>query len=124
MKKLLIADDEEGVRTLVRMTLELDSFEILEATDGHRALELAREHQPDLIFLDVAMPGLSGLDVCRALRKEDATARIPVVMLTARAQETDRIEGLEAGADHYFTKPFSPVALLSKVTEVLAERQS
>lgn len=123
MKKLLIADDEEGVRTLVRMTLELDSFEIFEATDGHRALELAREHQPDLIFLDVAMPGLSGLDVCRELRKEDATARIPVVMLTARAQETDRREGLEAGADHYFTKPFSPVALLSKVTEVLAERQ-
>ena len=123
MKKLLIADDEEGVRTLVRMTLELDSFEILEATDGHRALALAREHQPDLIFLDVAMPGLSGLDVCRALRKEPATAEIPVVMLTARAQETDREVGMAAGASHYFTKPFSPVALLSKVTEVLGERK-
>jgi CheY-like chemotaxis protein len=122
VKKLLIADDEDGVRTLVRMTLELDSFEILEATNGPRALELAREHRPDLIFLDVQMPGLSGIDVCRQLKESPQTTDIPVVMLTAKAQESDRQDGLGAGADDYFTKPFSPVALLSKVTEILGKR--
>jgi DNA-binding response OmpR family regulator len=120
--KLLIADDEPGVRALVRMTLEVDSFEILEARDGEEALALAREHLPDLMFLDVAMPHLSGVDVCRELKGDPATASIPVVMLTAKAQEADREDGLAAGADDYFTKPFSPVSLLTKVTQILGER--
>ncbi len=120
MRKLLIADDEDGVRSLVRMTLEADSYEILEARNSEEALELAREHHPDLMFLDVMMPGVSGFDVCRTLKGDPATADITIIMLTAQAQERDREVGVAAGADDYFTKPFSPVGLLYKVEEVLA----
>lgn len=119
MRKLLIADDEEGVRSLVRMTLESDAYEILEASDGEQALALAREHHPGLVLLDVVMPGLSGIEVCRALKEDPATATIAVVMLTAKAQASERAAGRAAGADDYFTKPFSPKALLSKVEEML-----
>lgn len=119
MRKLLIADDEEGVRSLVRMTLESDACEILEASDGEQALALAREHHPGLVLLDVVMPGLSGIEVCRALKGDPATATIAVVMLTAKAQASERAAGRAAGADDYFTKPFSPKALLSKVEEML-----
>lgn len=119
MRKLLIADDEEGVRSLVRMTLESDAYEILEASDGEQALALAREHHPGLVLLDVVMPGLSGIEVCRALKGDPATATIAVVMLTAKAQASERAAGRAAGADDYFTKPFSPKALLSKVEEML-----
>jgi DNA-binding response OmpR family regulator len=118
MKKLLMADDESGVRSLVRMTLESDAYEIIEASNGEDALRLAREHRPDLVLLDVAMPGLSGFDVCRSLKEDPETERIKVVMLTARAQQMDIEEGQKAGADDYFTKPFSPVALMRKVEEV------
>lgn len=120
--KLLIADDEDGIRSLVRMTLESDRLEILEAADGNEAVELARAHHPQLILLDVMMPGISGFEVCRTLKSDRATAGIAVVMLTARAQDADREEGEEAGADGYFTKPFSPVALMRKVDEILARR--
>ncbi len=118
MKKLLIADDEVGVRTLVRMTLEEEAFEILEATDGAEALSLAHLHKPDLLLLDVMMPEISGYDVCRALKDNPDTAGITVVLLTAKTQPWDRDAGFDAGADEYFTKPFSPVALLRKVDEV------
>jgi DNA-binding response OmpR family regulator len=124
MRKLLIADDESGIRSLVRMTLDLDAFEILEAEDGDEALGIARDQHPDMILLDVMMPGLSGVDVCRALKDDPDTSDITVVMLTARAQERDRDDGLSAGADDYFTKPFSPMALLAKVEEVFGRIQS
>jgi CheY-like chemotaxis protein len=124
MRKLLIADDEAGIRSLVRMTLQSDAYEILEAADGAEALALARAHRPELILLDVSMPGLSGLEVCRVLRAQPETAATTIVMLTAGAQDSDREEGKAAGADDYFTKPFSPVALLRKVDEVFAERQA
>lgn len=124
MKKLLIADDEDGVRSLVRMTLESDSREILEARDAKEALAVAREHRPDLMFLDVMMPGFSGFDVCKALKADPKTAGITIIMLTAQAQERDREDGLAAGADDYFTKPFSPVGLLTKVEEVFAESEA
>jgi two-component system phosphate regulon response regulator PhoB len=124
MRKLMIADDEAGVRSLVRMTLESDSYEILEANDGDEALMLALEHRPELILLDVSMPGLSGFEVCRVIKDNPSTAGITVVMLTARAQESDRTEGLAAGADDYFTKPFSPVALLHKVDEIFTGRRA
>lgn len=123
MRKLLIADDEEGVRSLVRMTLESDACEILEASDGEQALALAREHHPGLVLLDVVMPGLSGIEVCRALKGDPATATIAVVMLTAKAQAPERAAGRAAGADDYFTKPFSPKALLSKVEEMLGAEE-
>jgi two-component system, OmpR family, phosphate regulon response regulator PhoB len=119
MAKLLIADDHEGIRDLVRITLMDDRYEIVEATDGDEALELAIEHKPDLIFLDVTMPKKSGLDVCRSLKSNPDTAESTIVMLTALGQDGDREAGLSAGADGYFTKPFSPVALLRKVDEVL-----
>lgn len=118
MSKLLIADDEAGIRSLVRMTLDSDSYEILEASDGDEALELARRHKPDLVLLDVEMPGQSGFEVCRALKEDPETSGVTVVMLTAKAQELDLQEGEAAGADDYFTKPFSPVSLLRKVDEV------
>jgi two-component system, OmpR family, phosphate regulon response regulator PhoB len=124
MKKLMIADDEDGIRSLVKMTLAVDSFEIVEARDGDEALAVARREQPDLLFLDVMMPGTSGVDVCRTLKEDPATAGITIVMLTAKAQEQDREEGLAAGADDYFTKPFSPVGLLTKVEEVFTEREA
>ncbi|MGH2691497.1 MAG: response regulator [Actinomycetota bacterium] len=121
MKKLLIADDEEGVRTLVRMTLESGTFEILEAGNGLEALEMAREHRPELMLLDVMMPELSGFEVCRALKSDDSTTGIRIVMLTARTQESDHAEAADAGADGYLTKPFSPLVLLRKVDETFAE---
>jgi two-component system, OmpR family, phosphate regulon response regulator PhoB len=119
MRRLLIADDEEGVRTLVRITLEDESIEILEAADGDEALDLAKRLRPELVLLDVEMPGRSGYEVCRALKDDAATAGITVVMLTARARAADMERGLEAGADDYFTKPFSPVALMQMVEQVL-----
>ncbi len=124
MKKLLIADDEDGVRSLVRMTLSAEPYEILEAIDGDQALDLARSERPDLMFLDVMMPGLSGVDVCRALKADPRTASITIIMLTAKAQDGDRDQGLRAGADDYFTKPFSPVGLLHKVEETFARPEA
>ncbi|MGH2811089.1 MAG: response regulator transcription factor [Actinomycetota bacterium] len=122
MKKLLIADDDAGIRSLVHMTLEADEFEILEAEDGERALEIARAQQPQMVLLDVMMPGMSGFEVCAALKSDPQTAGITVVMLTAKSGEQDRTQGEAAGADDYFTKPFSPVALLTKVDEVFSSR--
>lgn len=119
MKKLLIADDEEAIRSLVRMTLEGESLEILEAADGDEAVVMARQYLPDVILLDVMMPRQSGFEVCRALKGDPATAEIAVVLLTAKAQSADIEEGRTAGADDYFTKPFSPIALLRKVDDVL-----
>lgn len=123
MRKLLIADDEPGVRRLVRMTLESESYEILEACDGAEALAMAREHKPALVFLDVMMPEMSGVEVCEELKSDPATSSITIIMLTAKAQEADRETGSGAGADDYFTKPFSPLALLTKVDEVLNSRK-
>lgn len=122
--KLLIADDEPGVRRLVRMTLESESYEILEASDGAEALALVREHKPALVFLDVMMPEMSGVEVCAQLKSDPETSQITIIMLTAKAQEADREAGTGAGADDYFTKPFSPLALLTKVDEVLNPKGS
>jgi two-component system phosphate regulon response regulator PhoB len=124
MRKLLIADDESGIRSLVRMTLERDSYTILEASDGEEAIALAREFRPEVVLLDVMMPGLSGFDVCRALKGDPTTAEATVVLLTAKAQDSDRAEGIAAGADDYFTKPFSPIALLRKIDQVYEGQES
>ena len=119
MKKLLIVDDEDGVRALVRMTLDNGLYEIIEASDGLEALDLAREHHPDLVLLDVMLPDLSGMDVCRKIKDDPDLASTTVVMLTARAQTADLGDAEEAGADGYFTKPFSPIALTRKVESIL-----
>jgi CheY-like chemotaxis protein len=118
MRKLLIADDEEGIRSLVRMTLESDAYEIVEARNGAEAVALARDLHPELVLLDAMMPELDGFEACRRLKDDQATTDIVVVMLTALAQEGDREKGEAAGADEYFTKPFSPVALLGLVDRI------
>ena len=119
MAKVLIADDQANMRALVRLTLETGRFDIFEAHDGDAALEVARRERPDLVFLDWTMPGLSGVEVCRALREDPATAGTRIVMLTARSQNEDREAARAMGADDYITKPFSPIQLLEKVRDVL-----
>jgi len=119
MAKVLIADDEPNMRRLVRLTLESGHFEILEAVDGDGALDVARRERPDLIFLDWTMPGVPGVEVCRRLRDDPATTSVPIVMLTARSQPADRQIARAMGVDDYITKPFSPIALLEKVRDVL-----
>ena len=106
---ILVVEDEDDIVTLLRYTLEREGFRVSAATNGEEALLLCREQMPDLVLLDWMLPLLSGSDVCRQLRRTDDTAEIPVIMLTARGEETDRVRGLNAGADDYITKPFSLV---------------
>ena len=119
MLTVLIADDEAHVVELVRVTLEDERVRVVAACDGTTARELAAELEPELIFLDVNLPDLSGLEVCRRLRREPSLAGVRIVMLTAAAQQDDIARGLAAGATHYLTKPFSPVRLLSLVQGLL-----
>ncbi len=119
MKRILIADDEENLRLLVRTTLEDGSCEILEASDGATALELARKEEPDLIVLDWMMPGLSGAQVATRLREDPATREIPVVMLTAKSAREDQELGRILGVVAYLVKPFSPLELVRHVQRIL-----
>jgi two-component system phosphate regulon response regulator PhoB len=114
-----VADDEEDVLNLVGMNLKSAGFLVALAEDGPEAINKARSQSPALIILDLMLPGMSGLEVCRVLKGDPATAKIPVIMLTARAEEMDRIVGLELGADDYMTKPFSPRELVLRVRSVL-----
>ncbi len=118
MRKLLIVDDEDGVRSLVKMTLESSNYEILEARDGDEAMALVHHQHPDLVLLDVMLPDSSGIDICRIIKSNPESAATTVVMLTAKAQGSDLEEAEAAGADGYFTKPFSPVALLHRVERI------
>ena len=121
MTTILVADDEAPIVELVRFTLEDPHIVVLEAFDGASALRLARRSHPDLAFLDVRMPYVDGLEVCRRMREMPECARTRIVMLSAAAQAEDRAEGLRAGADEYLTKPFSPLALLAIVRSVVPE---
>ena len=116
---ILVADDEEDVRELVCVNLQQAGFEIVEAVNGLEALEIARRRLPAAIVLDVMMPGRDGFRVCEALRSDEATSRIPILMLTARGQTQDRIVGLQKGADDYVSKPFSPKELVLRVQALL-----
>lgn len=116
--KILIADDEMTLRFLVLETLDDTQYELLEATDGNEALETARQLHPALILLDVAMPGLSGNEVCQQLKKDPATRDIIIIMLTAHSQTKDRELAMAAGADHFMTKPFSPSQLIRLIEQV------
>jgi len=116
---VLIVDDEKDLVELVRYHLEKDGLTCLEARDGETALQLARARIPDLIVLDLMLPGVDGLEVCRKLRKDPKTASIAIIMLTAKVEEVDRIVGLEMGADDYIVKPFSPRELVARVKAVL-----
>jgi len=116
---ILIIDDEKDLIELVRYNLEKDGYDSISATDGGSGLEIAQRHKVDLIVLDLMMPGMDGLEVCRRLRSDARTARTPIIMLTAKATEADRIVGLEFGADDYITKPFSPRELVARVKAIL-----
>ena len=118
MKKILLADDEANLRMLARITLDDPAYRILEAEDGISALTLARNERPDLLVLDWMMPGLSGIEVARLLHQDPTTAHIPVIMLTAKGQETDRAQGRDIGVYAHLVKPFSPLELLQKIQEI------
>ena len=116
--KVLVVDDERAVRESIRRALELEGYEIELAEDGRQALDrLESDSQPDAVVLDILMPGVDGLEVCRTLRKSGSS--IPVLMLTARTQVEDRVEGLDAGADDYLTKPFALEELLARLRALL-----
>ncbi len=117
---ILIIDDERDLVELVRYNLvEKEGYDVISANDGPSGLEIAQRHKVDLIVLDLMMPGMDGLEVCRRLRADARTGRIPLIMLTAKATEADRIVGLELGADDYVTKPFSPRELVARVKAIL-----
>jgi DNA-binding response OmpR family regulator len=118
-RRVLVADDDDALRRLIWTTLGAQHFELLQAIDGEEALQIARDQHPELVLLDVNMPKLDGFEVCRQLKTEPETSGIKVVILSARGADTDRARGREAGADDYFTKPFSPVQLLNKVYALL-----
>lgn len=121
--KILVADDDVMLQRLISNTLKLEHHEIIVATNGPQALEMARTENPDLMILDVMMPGMNGFDVCAALRKEPATATLPVIMLSGLGQVQEKIMGLKAGADEYLTKPIDPRELLTRVEMLLARHQ-
>jgi two-component system response regulator VicR len=114
--KILVVDDERSITDLLEYNLERNGYQVVIARDGRQALRLAEAEQPDLVILDLMLPGLDGLDVCRVLRRESA---IPIIMLTARDEEVERVVGLELGADDYVTKPFSVRELIARVKAVL-----
>jgi two-component system phosphate regulon response regulator PhoB len=121
---VLVADDDADIRDLVAFKLEQAGFEVIAVEDGHTALEQAQSRRPTLAVLDVSMPGLSGIDVCRMLRADPATAGILIIMLTARVQEQDVEGGFSAGADDYVTKPFSPRELVSRIQALLSRARA
>jgi two-component system response regulator VicR len=114
--KILVVDDERSITDLLEYNLQRNGYQVVVARDGRQALRLAEAEQPDLVILDLMLPGLDGLDVCRVLRRESA---IPIIMLTARDEEVERVVGLELGADDYVTKPFSVRELIARVKAVL-----
>jgi phosphate regulon transcriptional regulator PhoB len=123
-KKILVADDEKDIVELIAYNLEREGFAVLKACDGRRAWEMVNAEKPDLLLLDLMMPALPGTEVCRMIRRQPATAQLPVIMLTAKADPVDKVLGLEVGADDYITKPFHIQELVARVRAVLrrAER--
>jgi len=119
---VLVADDDDDILLLVTTRLRRDGFDVIQARDGDEALDLALEHRPDIAVLDIGMPGLDGLEVVRAIRADDATKDMRVLLLTAKAQESDVRRGFDAGADAYVKKPFSPAELSTRVRELAAGR--
>ena len=118
-QKVLIVDDEPDILELIRFHIEKEGLHCYVAAHGEAALRLARSERPDLIILDLMLPGIDGLEICRLLRREPNTSHIAIIMLTAKAEEVDRIVGLEMGADDYIVKPFSPRELVARVKAVL-----
>lgn len=123
-ERVLVVDDEKDILELVRYNLAREGYHVTSVTSGEEALREVRGQVPDLVILDLMLPGVDGLDVCRQLRNDTRTAHTPIVMLTAKGEETDIVIGLELGADDYITKPFSPKVLLARVKAVLRRRKA
>jgi phosphate regulon transcriptional regulator PhoB len=124
MKRILVVEDDPDIVELLRYNLEKEDFQVFAATDGKTGLEMVRRGTADLLILDLMLPQLSGIDVCKEIRKNDDLESLPIIMLTARGEETDRVLGLELGADDYVTKPFSVREMVARVKALLrrAER--
>src|SRR3972149_5738489 len=118
-EKILIVDDEADILTLLEYNLEKAGFKVISANDGPDAVEITKREKPDIIILDIMLPSMEGTEVCKILKSGDATRHIPIIMLTAKGEEVDRIVGFELGADDYITKPFSPRELILRVKAVL-----
>ncbi|WP_104203097.1 phosphate regulon transcriptional regulator PhoB [Billgrantia saliphila] len=118
-KTVLIVDDEAPIREMIAVALEMADYRVLEAANAQSAHALIVDHQPDLLLLDWMMPGTSGIELARRLKREEATRELPIIMLTAKGEEDNKIQGLEAGADDYITKPFSPRELVARLKAVL-----
>jgi len=122
--KILVVDDEEPIRELIAYNVEKNAYTAITAKNGKEALEEARTQLPDLIVLDLMLPDMSGLDICRILKNDSTTQSIPIVMVTAKTEDSDIVAGLELGADDYVTKPFSPRVLMARIQSVLRRRNN
>ena len=123
MSKILIVEDDPDIRELLRFNLEKAGYNLFLSEDGEKALTLARKHSPDIILLDLMLPGVDGLEVCRTLKKDPDLQRIPIIMVTAKGEEMDRVVGLELGADDYVVKPFSLREVVLRIRKVLDRRE-
>jgi two-component system, OmpR family, alkaline phosphatase synthesis response regulator PhoP len=120
--RVLVVDDEREIRELCRVNLEFEGFEVLEAPGGAEALKLVRQERPDLVFLDLMMPGMDGWDVLKALKEDDDTATIPVILLTAKTGEDDQMRGWQEGILDYVSKPFNPLSLAEWASRAMQPR--
>jgi two-component system phosphate regulon response regulator PhoB len=121
-ERILVVDDEQDILELIRYNLSREGYQLDTVTTGEEALKIARDRVPDLIVLDLMLPGIDGLDVCRQLKSESRTGGIPIIMLTAKGEESDVVTGLELGAEDYMTKPFSPKVLIARVRNILRRK--
>jgi phosphate regulon transcriptional regulator PhoB len=123
-QKILVVEDEPDIRKLVQYNLAQERFKVLEAEDGEQALKILQRDRPHLVILDLMLPGLSGLELCKILRERPETSQLPILMLTAKAGEADKVVGLEMGADDYLAKPFSPREMVARVRAILRRSES
>jgi phosphate regulon transcriptional regulator PhoB len=121
---ILVVEDEPDIRKLVEYNLAQEHFKVLEAEDGEQALKILQRERPNLVILDLMLPGLSGLELCKILRERPQTAQLPILMLTAKAGEADKVVGLEIGADDYLAKPFSPREMVARVRAILRRSEA
>ena len=123
-QSVLVVEDEEDIMEVIRFNLEKDGYEVNQALSGEKALQVIENNLPSLVLLDLMLPGINGLDLCRILKQNDRTKAIPVIMLTAKSEDADIVAGLEMGAEDYIIKPFSPRVLLARVRTVLRRRET
>ena len=123
-QSVLVVEDEEDIMEVIRFNLEKEGYEVHQALSGEKALQVIENNLPSLVLLDLMLPGINGLDLCRIFKQNDRTKAIPVIMLTAKSEDADIVAGLEMGAEDYITKPFSPRVLLARVRTILRRRES